>query len=136
MELTPEVPEDKPDFLTHMLKLQHVHKGLSLEDPAGKPPGFQQFTDLVRRPSSDAMSLEQLPQALVSRLDGFSHYLFTSLLRAFTQGAHDELFCAVLHLCLIKKQPKWLIPNSGPILLEPYLRRLESSNAPSANNNA
>ena len=128
MELSPDAPEDKPDFLTHMLKLQRERKGLPLEDPAGKAPDFQEFTDLVRRPSSEGTSLDQLPHALVSRLDRFRLYLFTSLLQAFTQGAHDQLLCAVLHLCLIKKQPKWLIPNSGPILLEPYLRRLESSN--------
>ena len=111
-----------------MLKLQREHKGLPLEDPAGKPPDFHEFTDLVRRPSCEATSLEQLPHALVSRLDRFSLYLFTSLLQAFAQVAHDQLLCAVLHLCLIKKQPKWLIPNSRPILLEPYLRRQESSN--------
>ena len=128
MELSPDAPEDKLDFLTHMLKLQREGKGLPLEDPAGKAPDFHEFTDLVPRPSSEATPLEQLPHALVSRLDGFSLYLFTSLLQAFTQGAHDQQLCAVLHLCLIKKQPKWLIPNSRPYLLEPYLRRLESSN--------
>ena len=121
MEFSPDAPEDKPHFLTHMLKLQRERKGLPLEDPAGKAPDFHKFTDLVRRPSSEATCLEQLPHAIVSRLDGFSRYLFTSLLQAFTQGAHDQLLRAVLHLCLIKKQPEWLITNSRPILLEPYL---------------
>ena len=128
MELSPDAPEDKPDFLTHMLRLQRERKNLPLEDPAGKTPNFHELTDLVQRSSSEATSLEQLPHALVSRLDKFNLYLFTSLLQAFAHGTHDPLLCAVLHLCLIKKQPKWLIPNSRPILLEPYLRRLESSN--------
>ena len=53
MELSPDAPEDKPDFLTHMLKLQRERKGLPLEDPEGKAPNFHEFTDLVRRPSSE-----------------------------------------------------------------------------------
>ena len=81
MELSPDAPEDKPDFPTHMLKLQRERKGLPLEDPASKAQEFHEFTDLVRRPSSEAGSLVQLPHALVSRLDGFSLYLFTSLLQ-------------------------------------------------------
>ena len=64
----------------------------------------------------------------MSRLDGFSLHLFTSLLQALAHGAHNPLLYAVLHLCVIKKQPKWLIPNSRPILLEWYLRPLESNN--------
>ena len=51
MELSPEVPKDKPDFLTHMLRLQPERKSLPLEDPAGKTPKFHELTDLVRRPS-------------------------------------------------------------------------------------
>ena len=48
MERSLDAPEDKTDFLTHMLKLQRESKGLSLEDPAGKPLDFQEFTDLGR----------------------------------------------------------------------------------------
>ena len=56
----------------------------------------------------------------MSCLDGFNLCLFTSLLQAFAQGAHDPLLCAVLHMCLIKKQLKWLTPNSCPILLAAF----------------
>ena len=32
----------------------------------------------------------------------------------------------VLHLCLVKHLPRWCLKISGPILLEPYIFRLES----------
>ena len=83
MEMSPDPPEEKPDFLTHMLRLQRECKNLPLEDPAGKTPDFHELADLVGRSSSEATSLEQLPHALVSRLNGFSLHLFTSLLQAF-----------------------------------------------------
>jgi hypothetical protein len=39
----------------------------------------------------------------------------------------QRVFNSVLHLCLKKKAPTWLLKNSRPVILEPYLRRLESS---------
>ena len=33
MEMSPDPPEDKPDFLTHMLRLQREHKNLSPRGP-------------------------------------------------------------------------------------------------------
>ena len=37
------------------------------------------------------------------------------------------LLSSVLHLCLRKKEPSWLLKNSRPVLLEPFLRRMEST---------
>ena len=50
-----------------------------------------------------------------------------------SQRRHPELpkiptYLPVLHLCLRKKPPTFLVGNSRPILLEPHLRRLNSSN--------
>ena len=81
MEWSPEVPEDKPYSLTHMLRTQRERKSLPLEHPASKTPDFHELTDLVRRPTSEATSLEQLPHALVCRVDRFSLCLFASLLQ-------------------------------------------------------
>ena len=89
MKLSPEVQEDKPDFLKHMLRLQRERKSLPLEAPPGKTPDFHELTDLIRRSSCEATSVEQLPHALVNRLDGFSLHLFTSLVQAFAHGAHN-----------------------------------------------
>ena len=93
MEISLYPREDKPQFLTHMLRLQREHKNFPLEDPAGKSSAFHELADLVRRSSSEATSPEQLPHAFASRLDGFSIYLFTSLLQAFAQGGNDR--CSV-----------------------------------------
>ena len=128
MKLDTDQPEDTVDFIAHMNRLQRTRTGLPIDDAAGQTPNFHELTALVGRSSSEATSLEQLPHALVSLLDGFSLLLISTLLAAFANGSHCPLLCAVLHLCLKKKKPSWLIPNSRPILLEPYLRRLESSN--------
>ena len=128
MELDTDQPEDTVDFIAHMNRLQRTRTGLPIDDAAGQTPNFHELTALVGRSSSEATSLEQLPHALVSLLDGFGQLLISTLLAAFANGSHCPLLCAVLHLCLKKKEPSWLIPNSRPILLEPYLRRLESSN--------
>ena len=41
-------------------------------------------------------------------------------------GTPSRLLSAVLHLCLAKKLPAWVVRNNRPVMQEPYLRRLET----------
>ena len=39
----------------------------------------------------------------------------------------NKLLVSVLHLCLAKKQPVWLVHNSQLVMLEPYICRLQTT---------
>ena len=72
------------------------------------------------------MSVDELPWLFVPALPGFALQVLVDLLQALAYGTPSRLLSAVLHLCLANKLPAWLVRNSWPVILEPYLRRLET----------
>ena len=92
------------------------------------PPTFPEFHTGTSRPASEATSLDEFPASLVKSLDGFGLSLLCSIVQALHPGLTFRWLSAVIHLCLKKKQPSYLVGNSRPILLEPFLRRLDSGN--------
>ena len=73
-----------------------------------------------------ATSLDELPRPLISALPGFSLRFLVGVVEALASGTPNCLLSVVLHLCLAKKLPAWLVHNSRPVMLEPYLRQLET----------
>ena len=63
---------------------------------------------------------------LVSALPGYALQLLVDILHALVSGTPSRLLSAVVHLCLAKKLPAWLVRNSRPVMPEPDLRRLET----------
>ena len=92
--------------------------------PAGRPPPPplpHEFMTRAQRPSSDATSLDELPALVVHSLDGVGWACLCGGL-----GEMCYWLSTVLHLCLRKKLPDYLVANSGPIVLEANLCRLNS----------
>ena len=77
--------------------------------------------------SSQATSLEEMPDQVVRSMPWFGLELALGWLQALRTGAATLLLVSALHLCLLKKKPHYLIRNSRPIVLEPDLKRKESS---------
>ena len=62
----------------------------------------------------------------MSAVPSFGLRVLMGILEALALGTPSHLLLAVLHLCLAKKLPGWLVRNSWPVMLEPYLRRMET----------
>ena len=72
-------------------------------------------------------ALDELPRAVLRHLSGSGVEALTHILQQLSDGAPSFLLNTVLHLPLKKREPSWLLSNSRPVLLEPYLRRLEAT---------
>ena len=119
---------DTPDFRTLMCRLLH-HKApaLSMDDV---PTVSELETQL--RIGSTATSLDELPRSILQHLPGHGVQAVHHLLHSLAQGHPSEFLNAVLHLPLRKKEPAWLLRNSRPVLLEPFMRRVEATTVPNA----
>ena len=113
---------DLPDFCTRML--DHLDPcGVTV---VGGSPRFAELADLLGH-GSTATSLDELPKGVLQHMGGAGVHAACHYLRALHDGAESKLLNAVLHLPLKKRDPPWLLKNSRPVLLEPYLRRLEAT---------
>ena len=92
---------------------------------AGAPPTYHDMEQAVRK-GSPASSLDELPRPLVSAVPGFGLHVLVGVLEDLASGTPSRPPSAVLHLCLAKKPPAWLVRNSRPVMLQPYLRQLET----------
>ena len=113
---------DYPDFISRK------HMALPrLPEPsvAGAPWMYHALEHAVKR-GSTATFLDDMPRPLVSAVTSFRLRLLVGVLEALATGTASRLLSAVLHLCLAKKLLAWLMPNSRPVMLEAYLRRLET----------
>ena len=66
----------------------------------------------------------------VRLLQGFGLRVLGGIVEALASGTPSRLLSAVLHLCLARKLPAWLVRDSRPVMLQPYLRRLETGGVP------
>ena len=95
--------------------------------PCGAPPTIDELMLLRSKHGSNATSLDDLPCAVVRAMPGIGISSLAAWLQRLRDGEQSQLLSAVIHLCLKKKEPSWLLRNSRPILLEPFVRRLESA---------
>ena len=102
--------------------LQPERLAVPLDDPVSP----SDVLDLLHRGSA-ATALDELPRPLVQHLPSHGVATLSSLLSRCTQPAGDSMLLTALHLPLRKKEPAWLLRNSRPVLLQPFLRRLEAT---------
>ena len=93
--------------------------------PCGAPPTIEELMLLHSKHGSNATSLNDLPCAVVRKMPGISS--LAAWLQRLRDGEQSQFLSAVFHLSLKKKEPSWLLRNSRLILLEPFVRRLESA---------
>ena len=93
---------------------------------APPPPLLQEFMAAAQRPSSEATSLDELPASVVRSLDGMGWVCLCGMMRALFAVEVCYWLSTVMHFCLRKKLPDYLVADSRPILLEAYLHRLDS----------
>ena len=111
-----------PDFRT----LMHHHLSPStLYQALGSPPTIPEIITLLRR-GSTATSLNELPRSVLRHLPGHGIAALHSIFHQLATGAPSYLLNAVPHLPL-RKEPTWLVRNSRPVLLEPFVRRLQAT---------
>ena len=89
------------------------------------PPTYHKVEQADEK-GSQTTRLDKLPRALVSALPGFGLRVLVGFLEALAFGSPVRLLSAVLLLCLAKKLRTWLMRNRRPIILEPYLQRVET----------
>ena len=119
----PDDPADDPDFVSRMRAALPRPPEPSV---AGAPPTYHHM-ELAVRKGSPATSLDKMQRPLVSALPGFGLRVLVGILEDLASGTPSRLLSAVLHLCLAGRLPAWLVRKSRLVMLEPYLRRLETS---------
>ena len=115
---------DSPDFPTHMLLLL---RPAELSGSLQAPVSPLEMRSLLSS-GSPATALDELPRPLLVHSPAHGLAALCHLL----QRAHDppsRLLLTAIHLPLRKKEPAWLLRNSRPVLLQPYLRRLQATAA-------
>lgn len=86
------------------------------------PPSAAELGSALQS-GSDATALDELPRPLLRLLRGHGLNGLLHLLEEHRAGAGCATLDAVIHLPLRKKDPRWLLRNSRPVLLEAFLRR-------------
>jgi hypothetical protein len=114
---------DTPDYRSRMLQLlqPEVIHGALLRDISSI-----EARHLLRK-GSDATALDELPRRLLLHLPAHGLAAALHLLRRAPGPPPSDLLLTAIHLPLRKKEPRWLLHNSRPVLLQPYLRRLEAT---------
>ena len=116
-----ERSEDLPDFRTRMCQ----QRGQAPLRPDA-PLEYREVAASIAR-GSDATSLDELPRCVLRFCTGPGIAGVCSLLNKARSGQPSRLLNSVLHIPLRKKEPSWLLRNSRPVLLEPFIRRLEAT---------
>ena len=96
------------------------------EPPVARAPLTYHDMEHAVKEGSPATSLHALLRPLVCALLGFGLHVLVGVMEALASVTPSCMLSAVLHLCLAKKLLAWLVRNSRPVMLEPYLRRLET----------
>ena len=76
---------------------------------------------------SSATALDHLPRPLLQQCTGPGVASLCQLLTRLRSSEPSTLLNTAVLLPLKKKKPTWLLRNSRPILVEPYLRRVEAT---------
>lgn len=114
---------DSPPYST--LMLLHLRPE-ALHLPLDQPITSQELRSLLHKGSS-ATALDELPRPLLRHIPAHGAAVLIHLLDQCPTTSSSHLLHTALHLPLRKKEPAWLLRNSRPVLLQPYLRRLEAT---------
>lgn len=117
----PPAGRDRPDFSTQMCALLRPEV---LEVPLSAAVTPDEVLALRHRGSA-ATALDELPRPLAAYAPAHGIAAIVHLLSC--AGEPRSLLATALHMPLRKKEPSWLLRNSRPVLLQPYLRRLEAT---------
>ena len=110
---------DSVNFRSHMELPRKRIMREPYPDHEGSPPSFNELLSGSRRSVSEATSLDEFRASIVRPMDGFGPSLLCSLLH----DVHSSLSCrwlsVVLHLCLRKKPPTFLVvkPVRTPVAI-------------------
>ena len=107
--------------------LQPLPTELLASMPCGNPRSFSELFDVRSKSGSEATSMDDLPRMVIMHLQGFGIAVLRDWLCRLRRNESSHFLTAVIHLCLVHKEPTLLLRNSRSILLEPILRRLESA---------
>ena len=123
--------QDRPDVHT-VIRQAHTARCGGTQNPRapappGSPPTFQEMYFVIKRSGSEAAAFGELVQSVLQALSGTAIYVLTGLLHAVHLGDPARILNGVLHLCLLKKDPPWLVRRSRPVMLEEPVRRKEST---------
>jgi hypothetical protein len=121
--LGPGGSSDTPDFCSLMESYMAPSR---VAASVGGPPNVMELLGQLGHGSA-VTALDELPKSLLRHVVHAGLAALVEVLQRLSQGDPSALLNGVLHLCLRKREPSWLLKNSRPVLLEPYLRRLESS---------
>ena len=88
---------------------------------------FREWEWVLSKHGSEATALDELPECLLQALGASGHWAVLDWVRRLRQGHFSKYLQSALHICLLKKDPQWLIRNSRPIVIGPVLRRREST---------
>ena len=123
----PAEPADDPDLQTLVASLQTQAAHATGQAPAlGTTVTPRDLESRLAASGSKVVALDELPQQLLKVPHGFGLATLCRLLARMMCGEQSSILCAVLHLLLVKKEPRWLLRNSRPILLEAALLRKAS----------
>ena len=114
---------DTPPFRTRMLRFVDPD---CLATALDAPVTPSEFRRLLHRGSA-ATALDELPRPLLQHLPAHGLGSCITLLTTCYAPPQSALLLTALHLPLRKTEPAWLLRNSRPVLLQPYLRRLEAT---------
>lgn len=114
---------DTPDFATRMLML--LQPGAP-PTPLPAPVSPSEMRDLLSSGSA-ATALDELPRPLLVHSPAHGLAALCDLLQRAPTDPPSRLLLTAVHLPLRKKEPAWLLRNSRPVLLQPYLRRLQAT---------
>ena len=111
----PRDPANNSDFISRM----RAALPRPLEPPVtGSPHTYHDMEQAVKK-GSPATSLDELLRPLVSTLPGFGQQVLVGVLQPLASGTTIRFLLAVLHLCLAKRLPTWLVRNSRPSCWSP-----------------
>ena len=93
----------------------------------GSPPTFQEMYFEIKRSGSEAAAFGELVRSVLQAPSGTAIYVLTGLLHAVHLGDPARILNGVLHVCVLKKDPPWLVRKSRAVMLEEPVRRKEST---------
>ena len=100
-------------------------RGIAAFGLAGRMPSYRDFQEGVACSTWQAASTEELPLFLVERMCGGAWLALCGLLVSVASG--DWKLLEDLHLCLVKRLPRWFLKNNRPTTYSGWSRGLCSS---------
>ena len=116
---------DHPDIQTSIRLVHDVQQGTRVDPKAQTPPKSRAQSRMC--PSLEAAALGELVVAILHAPTGSAIWVPSSLRHASYAGARVRILNGVVHRCLLKKEPQWLVRMSHPLMMEEQAKRKETT---------